>query len=48
MAFGSKNHLIGLDIGSRTLKAGEIVETKKGRRLKKFGMIDIPAGLIQT
>jgi len=47
MAFGSKNHLIGLDIGSRTLKAGEIVETKKGRRLKKFGMIDIPAGLIE-
>ena len=47
MAFGSKNHLIGLDIGSRTLKAGEIVETKKGHRLKKFGMIDIPAGLIE-
>lgn len=47
MAFGSKNHLIGLDIGSRTLKAGEIVETKKGRRLKKFGMIDIPPGLIE-
>ncbi|OQW99826.1 MAG: pilus assembly protein PilM [Desulfobacteraceae bacterium A6] len=47
MAFGSKNHLIGLDIGSRTLKAGEVVETKKGRRLKKFGMIDIPPGLIE-
>ena len=47
MAFGSKNHLIGLDIGSRTLKAGEIVETKKGRRLKKFCTIDIPAGLIE-
>lgn len=47
MAFGTKNHLIGLDIGSRSLKAGEIVETKKGRRLKKFGMIDIPPGLIE-
>jgi len=47
MAFGSKNHLIGLDIGSRTLKACEIVDTKKGRRLKKFGMIDIPPGLIE-
>ena len=47
MAFGSKNHLIGLDIGSRTLKAAEIVETKKGRRLKKFGMIDIPPCLIE-
>jgi len=47
MAFGSKNHLIGLDIGSRTLKACEIVDTKKGRHLKKFGMIDIPPGLIE-
>lgn len=47
MAFGSKNHLIGLDIGSRSLKAGEIVETKKGRLLKKFGMIDIPPGIIE-
>ena len=47
MAFGSKSHLIGLDIGSRSLKAGEIVETKKGRLLKKFGMIDIPPGIIE-
>jgi len=47
MAFGSKNHLVGLDIGSRSLKAGEIVETKKGRLLKKFGMIDIPPGIIE-
>ncbi len=47
MGFGSKNHLIGLDIGSRSLKAGEIVETKKGRLLKKFGMIDIPPGIIE-
>lgn len=47
MAFGSKNNLVGLDIGSRSLKAGEIVETKKGRLLKKFGMIDIPPGIIE-
>ncbi len=47
MAFGSKNNLIGLDIGSRSLKVGEIVETKKGRLLKKFGMIDIPPGIIE-
>lgn len=47
MAFGSKNHLIGLDIGSRSLKAAEIAETKKGRTLKKFGVIDIPSGIIE-
>jgi type IV pilus assembly protein PilM len=47
MAFGSKNHLVGLDIGSRSLKAAEIAETKKGRVLKRFGMIDIPPGIIE-
>ena len=47
MAFGTKNHLVGLDIGSRTIKAAEIVETKRGRRLKKFAMVDIPPGLIE-
>ncbi len=47
MAFGTKNHLIGLDIGSKTIKAAEIIETKKGHRLKKFGMITIPPGLIE-
>ncbi|MBU3949324.1 MAG: pilus assembly protein PilM [Proteobacteria bacterium] len=47
MAFGTKNQLVGLDIGSRILKAAEIVETKKGLRLKKFGTIEIPSGLIE-
>lgn len=47
MAFGIKNNLIGLDIGSRTLKAAEIIDTKKGPRLKKFGTVDIPPGLIE-
>jgi type IV pilus assembly protein PilM len=47
MKFGKKEHLIGLDIGSRTIKAAEIVETKKGRSLKRFGMADIQPGLIE-
>lgn len=46
MYLGNKNHLIGLDIGSRTIKAGEVVERKKGLRLKKFGMVDIAPGAI--
>ena len=47
MLFGKKNHLVGLDIGSRSIKAGEIVEGKRGLVLKKFGMIDIPSGSIE-
>ena len=47
MLFGKKNHLVGLDIGSRTIKAGEVVENGKGQVLKRFGMIDIPPGTIE-
>jgi type IV pilus assembly protein PilM len=47
MVFRKKDHLVGLDIGSRTIKAGEIIETKKGRTLERFGMIDIDSGLIE-
>jgi len=47
MAFGKKAPLVGLDIGSRTIKAAEIIETKKGQVLKKFGMTDITPGLIE-
>jgi len=42
-----KNQLVGLDIGSRTVKAGEIVESKKGRLLRRFAMAEIPPGVIQ-
>jgi type IV pilus assembly protein PilM len=45
--FGKKTHLIGLDIGSRTIKAGEVIETKAGRSLSKFGTIDIAPGIIE-
>ena len=47
MAFGKKVAPVGLDIGSRTIKAAEIIETKKGQTLKKFGMTDIAPGLIE-
>jgi len=47
MAFGKKASLVGLDIGSRTIKAAEIIETKTGQVLKKFGMTDIAPGLIE-
>lgn len=47
MIFGPKNQLVGLDIGSRAIKAAEAVETKKGWELKKFGSIDIEPGAIE-
>lgn len=47
MFFGSKNQLVGLDIGSRAIKVAEAQETKKGWALKKFGLIDIEPGLIE-
>ena len=47
MVFGKKDHIIGLDIGSRSIKAAEIVETKRGSILKNFGIIDIPHGAIE-
>ncbi len=47
MIFKPKNHLIGLDIGSRTIKVGEMEETSKGPNLIKFGALDIAQGLIE-
>lgn len=47
MLFGKKTNLVGLDIGSKTIKAAEVVETKKGLTLKNFGTIDISPGLIE-
>jgi type IV pilus assembly protein PilM len=47
MFFKKKHRLIGLDIGSRTLKVAEIAETKKGHTLQNFGTIDIKPGLIE-
>ncbi len=47
MLFGKKDHLVGLDIGSRTIKAAEIQRTSDGYKLLRFGAIDIKPGLIE-
>ncbi len=47
MLFGPKNEVVGLDIGSRSIKVAEVKETKKGWTLKKFGTIDIDPGAIE-
>lgn len=47
MFFGKKDHLVGLDIGSKAVKAGEIVASKKGLNLKKFGLLQLPPGVIE-
>jgi len=47
MLFGKKESLIGIDIGSRTLKAVELLNTKGGYKLKNAGFLNIPAGLIE-
>ncbi|NNF99084.1 MAG: type IV pilus assembly protein PilM [Desulfobacteraceae bacterium] len=47
MLFKKKDNLIGLDIGSRCIKAAEISDRKKGKTLDKFGMVEIAPGLIE-
>jgi type IV pilus assembly protein PilM len=47
MVFGKKDHLVGLDIGSRSIKAAEIIDTKRGPTLKHFGIMDIAHGAIE-
>jgi len=47
MAFGKKDHIVGLDIGSRSIKAAEITETKRGLSLTHFGIVDIAHGAIE-
>jgi type IV pilus assembly protein PilM len=42
MTIQKKNHLIGLDIGSHSIKLVEIEDTKKGKILKNFGIIGLP------
>jgi type IV pilus assembly protein PilM len=42
MLFGKKDHLVGLDIGSSVLKAAEVAVTSSGRKLLRFGSIELP------
>ena len=41
-----KNQLIGLDIGTHSIKLVEIDDSKKGRILKSFGIIGLPQNAI--
>lgn len=46
--FKKKNSLVGLDIGSRTIKVAELTGGgEEGYTLKQFGINDIEAGLIE-
>jgi len=47
MVFGKKDNLVGLDIGSRSIKAAQIVDSKRGPALKHFGIVDIAHGAIE-
>ncbi|MBF0100052.1 MAG: type IV pilus assembly protein PilM [Desulfobacterales bacterium] len=42
-----KDTLVGLDIGSSAIKVAEVVETKKGRMLKKIAIAPVPYRLIE-
>ncbi|MFP4444689.1 MAG: type IV pilus biogenesis protein PilM [Desulfosudaceae bacterium] len=44
--FRKKDHLIGIDIGSSTIKAAEVVVSNSGRKLVRFGITDLPPGAI--
>ncbi len=46
MTIPKKNQLVGLDIGSHTIKLVEIDHTKKGMILKNFGVIGLPPDAI--
>lgn len=45
MLFGNKG-VVGLDIGSRYIKAVQLKESKKGYTLERFGIVPIPPELI--
>ncbi|MBW2310543.1 MAG: pilus assembly protein PilM [Deltaproteobacteria bacterium] len=46
MPVSKKNQLVGIDIGSHSIKVAEIEEGKQGMALKNFGMIEIPSEAI--
>ena len=47
MAFGKKNQLVGVDIGSHAIKIVEIDQNNKGRFLKNLGIIGLPRNAIR-
>ncbi len=46
MPVAKKNQLVGLDIGSHSIKLAEILDTRKGRFLQSFGVIGLPHNAI--
>ena len=46
MPIAKKNLLVGLDIGSHSVKIVEIVDTKKSRVLQSFGVIGLPQNAV--
>ena len=47
MGFGKKDNIVGLDIGSSSIKAAQVVDSKRGPTLKNFGIVDIAHGAIE-
>ena len=47
MVFGKKENLVGLDIGSNSIKAAQVADSKRGPTLKNFGIVDIAHGAIE-
>ena len=46
MPIPKKNQVVGIDIGSHSIKVAEIEDSKKGMILKNFGMIGLPHNAI--
>jgi len=46
MLFSKNKHIVGLDIGSSTIKACELIHTKKGYSLKNLATAEIDPGFI--
>lgn len=46
MASPKKNQLVGLDIGSNSIKLVELDQNNRGRFLKNFGIIGLPPGAL--
>jgi len=44
--FSRKKNLVGLDIGSSSLKLGEIISSSRGHILNRFLQIPLPKGII--
>jgi len=42
MPTSKKNQLVGIDIGSHSIKIAEVEDSKRGMVLKNFGMIELP------